>query len=87
MSEQKAPFALVDEGTDYALLQSADGTRFLLRSKTDRLAAHLQGDDAARFLADYHAVKLQFPAGSADQWLAQLWDQGGYSWLAAQEEA
>lgn len=87
MSQEQASFALVADGTDYALRQSGDGTQFLLQSKADHLSAHLQGDDAARFLADYNAVKLQFPAGSADQWLAQLWDQGGYSWLAAQDEA
>ena len=48
-------------------------------------AAHLRGEDAARFHADYEAIKQQFPAWKPDQTLAQLWDQGGYGWLAAQE--
>jgi hypothetical protein len=50
------------------------------------MTAHLKDDDALRFCADYKAIKLQFPTWTADQTLAQLWDQGGYSWLAAQEE-
>ena len=48
-------------------------------------AARLQGDDAARFRADYEAIKSQFPTWPTDQTLAQLWDQGGYSWLAIEE--
>ena len=76
---------LITEGSEYELLASEDSAAFLLRSKTDHLAAHLQGDDAARFQADYDAIKLQFHDWTADQMLAQLWDQGGYSWLAARE--
>ena len=49
------------------------------------LTAHLQGEDATRFRTDYDAIRQQFPAWKPDQTLAQLWDQGGYSWLAAQE--
>ena len=30
-------------------------------------------------------MKLQFPDWNPDQMLAQLWDQGGYGWLAAQD--
>lgn len=76
---------LLAEGQDFALLGSADGQRFVLRSKPDHYAAHLEGEDAARFKADYDTVRTQFPTWEADQTLAQLWDQGGYSWLAAQE--
>ena len=84
MSET-APLIPVAEGTEYVLLTSQDGTAFMLRFKTDRLSAHLQGDDAARFRADYEAIKSQFPTWKPDQALAQLWDQGGYSWLVAHD--
>ncbi len=79
------PFTPLAEGAEYELLRSSDGAVFILRLKTDGLTAHLQGEDAARFLADYEAIKFQYPDWKPDQTLAQLWDQGGYSWLAAQE--
>jgi hypothetical protein len=85
MSENPAPLTLVEEGSEYELLGSQDRTAFALRFKADHLTAHLQGDDATRFRADYEAIRLQFPAWKPDQTLAQLWDQGGYSWLAAQD--
>lgn len=86
MGEQQGALAMVAQGTEYELLASGNGAAFVLRFKTDRLSAHLQGGDAARFRADYEAVKIQFPAASqADQMLAQLWDQGGYSWLAEED--
>jgi hypothetical protein len=85
MGENNEALAIVATGTEYELLASRDGTIFVLRSKTDRLSAHLEGEDANRFRADYEAIKLQFPAWQADQALAQLWDQGGYSWLAVEE--
>jgi hypothetical protein len=72
-------------GTEYELLGSEDGAAFLLRFKTDQLSAHLQGDDALRFRADYDAIRLQYPAWQPDQTLAQLWDQGGYSWLSTED--
>jgi hypothetical protein len=86
MGESSAPLAQITEGSEYELLASEDRAAFLLRFKTEHLAAHLQGEDAARFQADYDAIKLQFPDWTADQMLAQLWDQGGYSWLAAEKE-
>ncbi|MGB8364074.1 MAG: hypothetical protein ACLQUZ_11785 [Rhizomicrobium sp.] len=82
MTDAQGQLALIAEGNEYALLSSDGGTTFVLRSKTDHLSAHLQGDDAARFQADYAVVRNQFPAGQTDQILAQLWDQGGYGWLA-----
>jgi hypothetical protein len=85
MSEKPTPFVAVAEGAEFELLGSEDGTSFALRFKTDRLVAHLQGDDATRFRADYDAIRLQFPAWKPDQTLAQLWDQGGYGWLAGQD--
>jgi hypothetical protein len=85
MSETPAALNLIAEGPEYELLASDDGAAFLLRSKADLFAAHLQGDDAVRFRTDYDAIRLQFPDWKPDQTLAQLWDQGGYSWLASQE--
>lgn len=85
MSENQAAVTSFAEGKDYELLASEDRTSFILRSKADFCAAHLQGEDAARFRTDYDAIRLQFPDWKPDQTLAQLWDQGGYSWLASQE--
>jgi hypothetical protein len=80
------PLTLLAEGPEYALLTDADGSGIVLRFKPDRLAAHLTGDDAARFQADYGVIQTQHPDWAPDQKLAQLWDQGGYSWLATSEE-
>ncbi len=85
MSAEQAPLKLVAEGPEYALLASEDGTAFQLRFKTEHMTANLQGEDATRFRADYEAIRLQHPTWEPDQTLAQLWDQGGYSWLAAQD--
>jgi len=85
MSENQASVSLIAEGRDYELLASEDKACFILRSKADFFTAHLQGEDATRFQADYEAVQRQFPDWKPDQTLAQLWDQGGYSWLAAQD--
>ena len=83
---QAAPLTMISQGSEYELLASEDAATFVFRCKTDHLAARLAGDDAARFRADYEATMLQFPDWKPDQTLAQLWDQGGYSWLATQEE-
>ncbi len=85
MTRKQDFLTMLAEGREYELLVAPDGAAYLLRFKTDGLAAHLQGDDAARFRADYDTIKQQYPAWAPDQTLAQLWDQGGYSWLAAQE--
>lgn len=85
MSGNQAAITSIAEGKEYELLASEDGASFILRSKVDFSVAHLQGEDAARFRTDYDAIRLQFPDWKPDQTLAQLWDQGGYSWLASQE--
>ncbi len=85
MSVARTSDSLISEGEDYELLAADDGASFVFRSKADGLAAHLRGEDALRFRADYDAIKAQYPAWRPDQTLAQLWDQGGYSWLAAHE--
>ncbi len=82
MSENQSPFTVMAGGADYELLCSEDKASFVLRFKADHMTAHLQGDDAARFKADYETVKQQMPTSQPDQILAQPWDQGGYSWLA-----
>lgn len=79
------PLPLIAEGAEFTLSGAADGSAFLLRFKTDGVATHLEGEDAARFSGEYDALKAQFPQWTADQVLAQLWDQGGYSWLATEE--
>jgi hypothetical protein len=85
MIGNQASSSLIAEGREFELLTAEDGASFILRSKADFFIAHLQGEDATRFRSDYDAIRHQFPAWKADQTLAQLWGQGGYSWLAAQE--
>lgn len=85
MSDNEMPLTLIAEGTEYELRGSEDHASFVLRFKTDQMTARIEGDDASRFRADYEALKQQFPAWEPDKTLAQLWDQGGYSWLAAQD--
>jgi hypothetical protein len=87
MENAQEPRTVLTEGDEYALLSSADGGLLLLRSKTDKMTAHLLGEDAARFRADLHEVMAQHPDWRADQTLAQLWDQGGYGWLATDDGA
>ncbi len=85
MTPTEAPLEPLGEGVDYALSSTADGARYLLRCKADGMAAHLLGEDAVRFRADYETIRSQFPDWPVDQTLAQLWDQGGYGWLAGPE--
>ncbi len=85
MSEHQASVNLIAEGKDYELLAAEDGATFILRSKTDFFTARLQGEDAIRFRTDYETIQRQYPDWKPDQTLAQLWDQGGHTWLAAQE--
>jgi len=76
----------LETGVEFALCATPDRTRFTLHNKAEGMIAELRDDDAARFLQDYDALKIQFPGWNADKLLAQLWDQGGYGWLAQQEE-
>lgn len=85
MSDSPTLLTLIAEGQEYSLHGSEDEMVFLLRCKTDHMAARLCDGDAIRFRADYETTKLQFPKSEPDRILAQLWDQGGYSWLAAEE--
>jgi hypothetical protein len=85
MGDGTEELMVVATGAGYELLASDDETLFLLRCKVDHLSARLEGEDATRFRADYETIKQQYPSWEADQTLAQLWDQGGYSWLAVEE--
>jgi hypothetical protein len=85
MGEHQASDHVIADGRQFELLAAEGGESFILRSKSDFYTAHLQGEDAARFRTDYETIRTQFPSWKPDQTLAQLWDQGGYSWLAAQE--
>ncbi len=78
-------YTMMAAGADYELLCSADQACYILRFKAENMTAHLRGDDALRFKADYETVMQQMPDSGPDQILAQLWDQGGYSWLAGAE--
>lgn len=82
MGDGNDPFALVEEGDEYALFSLPGEAAYRLHYKTDRLMARLQGDDAIRFRNDYRLVRQHYPGWTPDQALAQLWDQGGYGWLA-----
>jgi hypothetical protein len=75
----------LEAGEEYALKAAPDRTCFFLHNKADGMIAELHGDDAVRFRQDYEELKIQFPDWNADKLLAQLWDQGGYGWLAQQE--
>jgi hypothetical protein len=81
-----AGFTMMAEGSEYELLCSEDAATYILRFKSEGQTAHMQGDDAIRFKADYETVTQQMPGSGPDQILAQLWDQGGYSWLAAEAD-
>ena len=85
MIENQASGSRIAGGREFELLAAEDGASFILRSKTDFFIAHLKGEDATRFRSDYDAIRHQFPTWNADQTLARLWDQGGYSWFAAQQ--
>ncbi len=84
MNDVTASADLVSGGERFELKASADRRCFVLLSRSDYFVAHLAGEDAARFDADYNALRRQHPALDPDQALARLWDQGGYSWCAAQ---
>lgn len=86
MTDEPDALTVLADGSDYALLSSRDGLTYVLQCKPEGLAARLRGDDAGRLKADYQTVREQYPDWAADQTLAQLWDQGGYSWLAAEEQ-
>lgn len=87
MPEMQEPIVVIAEGAQFALLSCGNDATYVLRSKADSTSAYVEGDDIAAFLRDYDAIKSQYPSYDTDQTLAQLWDQGGYSWMAVPDEA
>jgi hypothetical protein len=84
MSDLAQDYTSLEMGDEYALSAAADLAGYVLENKSDGLTANIQGDDAIRFRQDYAELKERYPEWKADQLLAQLWDQGGYGWLADQ---
>jgi hypothetical protein len=77
---------MIAEGQLFSLASCGDGTVYVLRSKEDKTSTFVEGEDVAAFLAEYENTKSAYPDYDADQTLAQLWDQGGYSWMAVADE-
>lgn len=86
MPEIQEATVVIAEGAQFALRSCNQGDTYVLSSKEDETSAHLQGDDLTAFLQEYETIKSQYPSYDADQVLAQLWDQGGYSWMAVPDE-
>jgi hypothetical protein len=82
--DDNGALAPIFQGSEYELL-TGEGSGFVFRCKSDEMTAHIAGDDALRLRADLDALKTQYPAWRPDQVLAQLWDQGGYGWLATKD--
>jgi hypothetical protein len=82
VSDLEEDYQPLEDGAEYALSVAKAGESYMLQNKSDGMSADLQGEDAARFRQDYEELKSRYPDWKADQLLAQLWDQGGYGWLA-----
>ena len=63
MTENGTPLTTVEEGAEFELLNTEDRSAFVLRFKTDGLTAHLAGEDAARFRADYETIQRNIRPG------------------------
>jgi hypothetical protein len=85
MTELLEP-TVVAEGADYVLISCGQGSSYRLSFKEEKMSALVEGDDVPGFIAEYESIKSQYPSYSVDQVLAQLWDQGGYSWMAVPDE-
>ncbi len=86
MSEMKKPIVVIAEGEQFALCSLDNGAAYVLSCKEENTSAHVRGGDVAGFLQEYASIKSQYPGYDTDQTLAQLWDQGGYSWMAVPDE-
>jgi len=84
VSDVAQDYTPLETGDEYALSAAADLASYVLDNKSDGVTARIGGDDAIRFRQDYAELKQRNPEWKADQLLAQLWDQGGYGWLADQ---
>jgi hypothetical protein len=76
----------IEGDEEYELRSNPDATIYTLRFKTENQVVTLEGEDLENFMKEYNLHKIQYPHYTADQRLAQIWDQGGYSWLAAGQE-
>lgn len=76
----------IEGGDEYELRSNGDATAYTLRYKSENQIVSLGGEALEAFLKEYNLVKVQYPQYGPDQRLAQIWDQGGYSWLAASQE-
>lgn len=83
MAEVEQLNKFIEGGEEYELRSNEDGSAYTLLFKSENQIVSLQGDDLASFLKEYDLIKVQYPQYGPDQRLAQIWDQGGYSWLAA----
>lgn len=86
MPELQESSDIIADGIQYALLSNDNGKSYLLRYKEERQSCLIEGDEASSFIQEYESVKTQYPGYDTDQILAQLWDQGGYSWMAVSDE-
>lgn len=86
MAEIEELSAFVEGGEEYELRSNEDGSAYTLRFISEDQIVSLQGEDLQSFLKEYNLIKVQYPQYSADQRLAQIWDQGGYSWFAAGQQ-
>lgn len=84
MTDKQEPTELVEGGDEYELFSNADKTAYLLRNKVEGLSVPLEGEQLEDFFKEFEKVKKGYPNFGPDQRLAQIWDQGGYSWLAAE---
>jgi hypothetical protein len=84
MTDKQEATIFVEGGDEYELFTNEDKTAYRLVFKTEELTVPLEGEQLAAFHKEYEIVKKGYPQYGADQRLAQIWDQGGYSWLAAE---
>ena len=86
MRELPEPTEVIAEGEQFSMISCGNGSLYALRSKEDKTSAYIEGGDIPTFLAEYENAKTAYPAYNADQILSQIWDQGGYSWMAVPDE-
>jgi hypothetical protein len=84
MTDMQEPTIFVEGGDEYDLFSNEDKTAYRLVFKTEGLTVPLEGEQLEAFHKEYDIVKKAYPQYGPDQRLAQIWDQGGYSWLAAE---
>ena len=86
MPAMPEPIDMIAEGELFSLISCGGGRIYVLRSKEDQTSTFVQGEDVAAFVAEYENARAAYPDYSTDQTLAQLWDQGGYSWMAVPDD-